>query len=109
MERVRNLTDDERRIVADRRRRLDEVFREKALLAGAESLAAHADLYVRARAQVAKAHVPTCLDEGVPAPEWAEVSRLVQLAIDEGLLAFIGSGTLHPNHLRELIAPWPVD
>lgn len=109
MERVLSLTDDERRVVADRRRGLDEAFREKALGAGAESLAAHADLYVRARTQVAKAHVPACLEEGVPDPAWAEVSRLVQLAIDEALLAFVGSGTLHPNHLRELIAPWPVD
>lgn len=107
--RVKALTDDERRVVADRRRGLDEAFREKALAAGAESLAPHADLYVRSRAQVAKAHVPTCLEEGVPDPEWAEVARLVQLAVDEALLAFVGAGTLHPNHLRELIAPWAVD
>jgi hypothetical protein len=109
VERVRGLTDERRRVIADRRRGLDEAFREKALRAGAESLTPHADLYVRARAQVANAHLPDCLEEGAPNEEWAEISRLVQLAIDEGLLAFVGSGTLHPNHLRELIAPWPVD
>lgn len=109
VERVRGLTDEERRVVAERRRGLDEVFREKAVRAGAESLEAHADLYVRTRMQVAHAHVPACLEEAVPNEEWAEISRLVQLAIDEALLAFVGSGTLHPNHLRELIAPWPVE
>lgn len=108
MERVRGLTDDERRIVASRRRALDEAFREKAVRAGIESLTPHAELYVQARMQVAHAHLPACLEEAVPNDEWAEISRLVQLAIDEGLIALVGQRTLHPNHLRELIAPWPV-
>jgi len=108
VQRARNLTDEDRRIVAERRRGLDEVFREKALRAGAEAMPAQADLYVRARMRVAHAHLPACLEEGAPNEEWAEISRLVQLAIDEGLLAFVGSRTLHPNHLRELVAPWPV-
>lgn len=108
VERVRGLTDEERRIVAERRRGLDEAFREKALRAGAEAIPPHADLYVRARMRVAHAHLPECLEEAEPNEEWSEISRLVQLAIDEGLLAFVGSGTLHPNHLRELMAPWPV-
>lgn len=108
VQRVRNLTDEERRVVAERRRGLDEAFREKALRAGAESLPPHADLYVRARAQVANAHLPRRLEEGKADAEWVEISRLVQLAVDEGLIAMVGQGTLHPNHLRELIAPWPV-
>jgi hypothetical protein len=57
---------------------------------------------------VAGAHLPDALEEETVDPEWVEVSRFVQLAIDEGLLAFVGQPTLHPNHLRELIAPWPV-
>lgn len=108
VERVRSLSDEDRRVVAERRGGLDEAFREKAVRAGVESLAAHPELYVRARMQVAGAHLPSCLEEATLEPEWSEVSRLVQLSIDEGLLAFVGQGTLHPNHLRELIAPWPV-
>jgi len=107
VQRVRNLTDEERQVVASRRRKVDEAFHEKALRAGAESLARDAETYVRARASVAGAHVPRCLVEGAADPEWVEVARLLQLAIDEGLLAFVGRRTLHPNHLRELIAPWP--
>lgn len=109
VQRVRSLNDDERRVVAARRRELDEALREKSLRAGAESLSPHADLYVRARARVANAHLPTRLEEGVADGEWVEISRLVQLAVDEGLIAMVGQETLHPNHLRELIAPWPAD
>ena len=108
VERVLGLTDEDRRVVATRRRGLDEAFREKAVRAGAESLGRHPELYVQARMRVAGAHLPDCLEEGELDAEWSEVSRLVQLAIEEGLLAFVGQGTLHPNHLRELIAPWPV-
>jgi hypothetical protein len=106
--RVRALTDDDRRVVAARRRGLDEPFREKAVRAGVEALPRHAELYVRARMQVAGAHLPECLEEGAEDEEWTEISRLVQLAVDEGLIAMVGQRTLHPNHLRELIAPWPV-
>lgn len=104
---VQGLTDEDRRIVAEQRRVLDEAFREKAVQAGAEATARHPELYVRARVEVAGAHLPSVLDEGRPNPEWAEISRLVQLAIEEGLLGVVGSRTLHPNHLRELFAPWP--
>jgi hypothetical protein len=107
VERVRGLTDEERRVVAERRRALDEAFREKAVRGGVEASARHPELWAHARMQVAGAHLPDALEEAGD-PELAEVSRLVQLAIDEGLLAFVGQGTLHPNHLRELIAPWPV-
>lgn len=107
VERVRGLTDEQRRVVAERRRALDEAFREKAVRGGIEASARHPELWARARTQVAGAHVPDALEETAD-PEWAEISRLVQLAVDEGLLAFVGQGTLHPNHLRELIAPWPV-
>lgn len=107
--RVQSLTDEERRVIAARRSQIDEAFHEKALRAGAEALPPHAETYIRARMKVAAAHLPARLEQGVRDPEWAEVSRLVQLAIDEGLVAVVGRGTLHPNHLRELIAPWPVD
>jgi hypothetical protein len=109
VQRVRGLTDEERRTVADRRSGIDEALREKALRAGAEAIARHPDLYAHARAQVAGAHLPAALEDGSTDGEWVRVSRLVQLAIDEGLVAVVGSGTLHPNHLRELIAPWPAE
>ena len=105
--RMRNLTDEDRRVVAELRRGLDEVFREKAVRAAAEAIAHHPELYVSARAQVAAAHLPTTLEEREPNEEWSEISRLVQLAIDEALAGMVGSTTLHPNHLRELFAPWP--
>ena len=108
VERVRALTDEERRVVAERRRELDEEFRDKAVRGGIEASARHPELWAQARMQVAGAHLPDALEEVSADDEWTEVSRLVQLAIDEGLLAFVGQGTLHPNHLRELIAPWPV-
>jgi hypothetical protein len=108
VERVLALTDEERKVVAERRRVLDEAFREKAVRAGLEAAAAHAELYVRARARIGGAHLPTTLEEGDRDSEWSDVARLVELAVDEGLLAFVGQATLHPNHLRELIAPWPV-
>lgn len=108
VERVASLTDEDRRLVAERRRGLDEAFRERAIRAAAEAIPPHADIYARARARVAGAHLPACLEEGTPNLEWTEISRLVQLAVEEGLLAFVGQRTLHPNHLRELIAPWPV-
>jgi len=107
--RVRALTDEERRVVAERRRSLDETHHERSLQAGADALARQAHLYVRSRAEVATAHVPDALGEDEADPEWVEISRLVQIAIDEGLVAVVGSGTLHPNHLRELIAPWPAE
>jgi hypothetical protein len=108
VERVRSLTDEDRRVVAERRRRLDEAFREKAVRGGIEASARHPELWAQARMQVAGAHLPEELEEGDFDAEWSEVSRLVQLAIDEGLLAFVGQHTLHPNHLRELISPWPI-
>jgi hypothetical protein len=109
VQRVRGLTDEERRIVAERRGGLDEGRREKALRAGAEALPPHAEVYVRARAEVASAHLPTALEDGGSDADWTSVSRLVQLAVDEGLVGIVGSGTLHPNHLRELFAPWPAE
>ena len=109
VERVRGLTDEQRRTVAERRSRVDEALREKALRAGAEAITRHPDLYVHARAQVAAAHLPATLEHGATDADWVSISRLVQLSIDEGLVAVVGSGTLHPNHLRELIAPWPAE
>ena len=105
--RVRSLTDDDRIAIANARGAVDEAFHERALRAGAEALASRAEDYVRARRVLARVHVPEALEtSGVLASEerarWNEVARLVQLAIDDGLIAILGSHELHPNHLREL-------
>jgi hypothetical protein len=99
--RVRALTDEERLAVAAERRAVDESFHEKAVTAGLEALADRGDAYVRARRAVAGAHVPERIEQ-----DQGEVARLVQLAIDDALLAMVGRDLLHPNHLRELYRPW---
>lgn len=101
VDRVLRLSDDDRLAVAEARRAVSEGFHEKALWAAAEALVGRSEEYARARALVARAHVPEGLAE-----EADEVARLVQLAIDEGLVALVGADVLHPNHLRELYRPW---
>src|SRR5688500_1721133 len=94
VERVLAVTDDDRRVVAARRRGLDEAFREKAVRAGAESLARHPELYVQARMRVAGAHPPACLEEGELGAEGSGISRLVPPAGHAGLPALGRPGTL---------------
>jgi len=106
--RVRSLTDDERIAIANARGAVDEAFHARALLAGAEELVKRGGAYVGARWALADAHLPEAmLDIADDAPgddvaRWNEVARLVQLAIDEALVAILTSDSLHPNHLREL-------
>lgn len=84
---------------------MDEAFHEAALQSATESLVGRAETYVRARSQLARAHVPECLDGSSADAErarWQDVARLVQLALDDALLAVVTSDELHPNHAREL-------
>jgi hypothetical protein len=106
LKRVLELGDDQRLAVAEARRAVNEAFHETALRAAAEALAGRGEAYARARRALARAHVPECLD-GSPGDEadragWQDVARLVQLAIDDALLAVLTSDALHPNHSREL-------
>lgn len=108
---VRRLEDEGRLAVAEARKAVDETFHEKALRAASEALPGRGEAYARARRRVAGAHVPDRLaSDDAPrrdeAARWSEVARLVQLAIDETLVAFVASDHLHPNHLRELCRPW---
>lgn len=96
--RARQLTDEERVAVAEARKAVDETFHAKAVIAGLEALAGRGDVYVHARRVVAGVHLSEQIED--------EVARLVQLAIDDALLAMIGRDVLHPNHLRELYRPW---
>lgn len=99
--RVRRLTDEERAVVAAARKAVDETFHARAVIAGLEAVADRGDAYVRARRAVAGAHVPERIEQ-----DEGEVARLVQLAIDDALLAMLARDLLHPNHLRELYRPW---
>jgi hypothetical protein len=90
---------------------VDEAFHEAALRAAAESLVGRAEAYMRARSQLAGAHVPACLESssrGVERARWQDVARLVQLALDDALLAVATSDELHPNHARELYRSFKV-
>jgi hypothetical protein len=84
------------------------MFHERALLAGLEALTGRSDEYLKARRALAGAHLPARLDpagEDVQSEElahWNDVARLVQQALDDALIAIVASGSLHPNHLREL-------
>lgn len=81
---------------------MDEAFHESARAAAFEALAGRGEEYVRARRALARAHVPERLETEVGDGSWAEVARLAELAIDDALLALLGSDLLHPKHVREL-------
>lgn len=106
MERALTLTDAERQAAADARRAVNEAYHETALRAAAEALAGRGEEYARARRELAGAHVPDSLGASAgdedDAADRQDVARLVQLAIDDALLAILVSDQLHPNHLREL-------
>jgi hypothetical protein len=106
--RVRTLTDEDRVAVANARRVVDETFHERALRAGLEALAERDAEYLKARRALADAHLPARLDpagedlQSAELAHWNDVARLVQQALDDALIAILASGSLHPNHLREL-------
>lgn len=105
--RMRDLSDEERLAVAEERRAVDETFHARALRAAAEALVGRGEPYALARREVGQANLPERLaDEREDAARWTEVARLVQLAIDEALVALVASDVLHPNYLRELHRPW---
>lgn len=102
--RARRLSDGDRVAIAAARAEVDEEFHEQALRAAAEALVGRGDAYARARAELARAHLP---DGIADEPErLAPVARLAQLAIDEMLLAAVTSDVLHPKHLRQLSRAW---
>jgi hypothetical protein len=108
--RAARLTDEQRALVAERRATLDEADHVASLRSGAEALVDFAPAYVEARRALAAAHVPDALERDDLTPDerarWTDVARLMQLAIDEMLVALAGNEVLHPNHLRALSAAW---
>lgn len=94
VERLRVLTDEERRRIADARRQVTEDYHEGSLRAASELLVGRGDAYARARFEVTAVHVSDGVDD--------ETARLVQLAVDDALLALVTADLLHPNHVREL-------
>ena len=97
---VRALRDEDRVAVANARRVVDEEFHERALVAGLEILAGRGEEYVRSRRAVADVHLPESPE--ALGDDAAEIARLVQLAVDDALIAILTRDALHPNHLREL-------
>jgi hypothetical protein len=95
--RVRALGDEELVAIANARRAVDEDFHERALVAGIEALVGRGEEYVHARRSLANAHLLETTDA-----KGDEIARLVQLAIDDALIAVLTSNAIHPNHLREL-------
>lgn len=104
MARVRALTDEDRTVLAEARKALDEGFREQALRSAAELLVGRGEAYALARRELAGAHVPQGLGDDRGRRD--EVARLAELAIDELLVGIVTQERLHPKHLRELYRPW---
>lgn len=110
---ARALGDEDRLVLAEARRRLDEVVRAAAWKAANEVLAGRAEEYVAAWIRIGPAHIPDRLEEirggGAEGPEierWQDVARLVRLALDEALVALLTADTIPPPDIRELIHPW---
>lgn len=113
IEQVLALRDEQRLAAAAARKAVDEAHHERALRAAADLLVRRSEAYADARRRLVGAHLPERLsDEGAPAldgaeaAQWHEVARLVQQAIDDGIVALLLSDVLHPNYLRELYRPW---
>lgn len=115
IQRARTLSDEERRAIASARGDRDEAFRVGAWRAALAAVSDRSALYVAAWSRIGSTFVPERLEELInlgsqadaeEVAEWQGVARLLRLAIDEALLAFLTSDTIPPPHLRELIAPW---
>lgn len=113
--RARALSDDERQAIAAARGERDEAFRVGAWRAALAAVADRSPLYIEAWSRIGSAYVPERLAElinqgsradAAELAEWQSVARLLRLAIDEALLAFLTSDTITPPDLRELVAPW---
>jgi hypothetical protein len=110
---ARALRDENRVILADARRRLDEVVRAAAWKAANEVLAGRAEEYVDAWIRIGPAHIPDRLEEvrgggaeGAEIERWQDVARLVRMTLDEALVALLTADTIPPPDIRELLHPW---
>lgn len=115
IEQARSLDDDDRRVLAEARRGIDEAFHEGAWRAAIEMAAHRADAYLDAWTRIGAAFVPERLEglvqmgrkaDPAEVAEWQDVARLARIAMDDALLALLGTDTITPLQVRELYAPW---
>lgn len=115
IERARALRDDDRRVLAEARRAVDEAAQAEARRSAVEAIVERGPAYAESWIRIGAAYLPERLEEllrpgsGATASEvaeWQEVARLARLAIDDALLAFLTTDTIPPPAVRRLIAPW---
>jgi hypothetical protein len=112
IEEAHALRDENRVVLAEARRRLDEAVRAAAWKAANEVLVGRAAEYADAWLRIGPAHLPERLEdlrgEGDAAEieRWQDVARLARLALDEALVALLTADTIPPPDVRELLHPW---
>jgi hypothetical protein len=115
IEAARGLRDEDRVVLANERRRLNEVVRAASWKAANEVLGRRGAEYSEAWIRMGPAFVPDRLEElhgegsGSDPAEieaWQDVARLARIAMDEALVALLTADTIPPPDIRELLHPW---
>jgi hypothetical protein len=114
IEAARNLCDEDRLVLANERRRLNEIVRAASWKAANEMVVPRAAEYAEAWIRMGPAFIPDRLEElhgeGSGDPDeierWQDVARLARIAMDEALVALLAADTIPPPDIRELLHPW---
>ena len=114
IEAARDLCDEDRLVLANERRRLNEIVRAASWKAANEMVGPRAAEYAEAWIRMGPAFIPDRLEElhgeGSGDPDeierWQDVARLVRIAMDEALVALLAADTIPPPDIRELLHPW---
>ena len=114
IEAARDLCDEDRLVLANERRRLNEIVRAASWKAANEMVGPRAAEYAEAWIRMGPAFIPDRLEElhgeGSGDPDeierWQDVARLARIAMDEALVALLAADTIPPPDIRELLHPW---
>ena len=114
IEAARDLCDEDRLVLANERRRLNEIVRAASWKAANEMVVPRAAEYAEAWIRMGPAFIPDRLEElhgeGSGDPDeierWQDVARLARIAMDEALVALLAADTIPPPSIRELLHPW---
>jgi hypothetical protein len=115
IEAARDLCDEDRLVLANERRRLNEIVRAASWKAANEMIGPRAAEYAEAWIRMGPAFIPDRLEElhgegsGSNPGEierWQDVARLARIAMDEALVALLAAETIPPPDIRELLHPW---